>query len=283
MGRLRVMLAALAVYTMGVFPLQAGTLDTIKERGSIKLGYRSDGKPFSFETDDGKPAGYSVELCRRVAEAVKDHLQLADLTVEFVQVTASNRLEMVENGSIDLECGLTTNTLSRQERVGFSQLIFITGAEMLIRRESGTTSLEEVAGRRIAVLENTTTERGLLRTLQRKKIEAEVVAVSSHDEGLAMLEEGTIDAYFGDRAVLILLGLKSKNPKSLSLSGRFYSYEPYALVMRKGDEAFRLVVDRALARLYRSGKVEGIYRTWFGETQPSDILQALFILEGLPE
>ena len=203
--------------------------------------------------------------------------------VEYVPVSASDRMVKVENGEVDLECGLTTNTLSRQERVAFSQLIFVTGAEMLIRRESGIKDIKDIKGRRIGVLIDTTTERGLLGVLSRNKIKAEIVGVENHDDGLAKLEEGVIDAYFADRAVLILLGLRAKNPEALKLSGRFYSYEPLALMLRKGDDDFRLVVDRTLARLYRSGQITEIYRNWFGETKPSDVLQAMFIMEGLPE
>ena len=190
---------------------------------------------------------------------------------------------MIESGEIHIECGITTNTLGRQEEVAFSLLTFITGAEMLIRIDSGVLDFGDIAGRPVGVLAGTTTEKGLLQLMERKSIQAEVVVVDTHFDGIELLGEGKIDAYFADRAILILLGLNSPDRENLRLSGRLYSHEPYALMLPRGEEEYKILVDRKLARLYRSGKIREIYRRWFGDAQPSNLLQALFVLQGLPE
>lgn len=264
-------------------PALADTLAKIEESGTIAIGFREDSRPFSFRDDGGGAAGYSVDLCERIASAVKAELGLDELKVGYVPVSAETRFDMLEAGKIDIECGSTTNTLARQERAAFTLLTFATGAEMLTRVGSGIADLTGAQGKKLGVLGNTTTETGLKNGLKRRLIEAEVVLMSNHEEGLAAVEAGQIDAYFADRILLLGLAKKAKDPKKLKLSGRFYSYEPYALMVRRDDDAFRLVADRALARLYRSREIESIYRKWFGKTEPSDLLKALYVLQGLPK
>ena len=264
-------------------PAWAGTLDDIKASGTIKVGFREDARPFAFVGQDGKPAGYSVELCDRIASQLAEELGLPGLNVEYVPVKASERIDMLLSGKIDIECGSSTQTLERREKVDFSLLTFITGAEMLTRKDSGINDLGTLAGRKVGVLGGTTTESGLLAGLQRRGITAEVITVPTHAEGLARLESGEIDAYFGDRVLLILLALDAQDPSSLKLSGHFYSYEPYALMMRRGEDDLRLAADRTLARLYRSGDIGEVYRRWFGDSNPSDLLKALYVTQGLPE
>lgn len=274
----------LLVGYLGVFNnANADVLAEIKSTGVFKLGYRADAVPFSFDAEGGKPAGYSVELCERVALEIERDLELNPIEIDYIPVTAANRIEMIESGAIHIECGITTNTLARQEDVAFSLLTFITGAEMLIRIDSGVLDLDDIAGRPVGVLTGTTTEAGLLKLMERKSIEAEVVAVDTHFDGIELLGEGKIDAYFADRAILILLGLNSPDRDNLRLSGKLYSHEPYALMLPRGEEEYKILVDRKLARLYRSGKIREIYRRWFGDAQPSNLLQALFVLQGLPE
>jgi ABC-type amino acid transport substrate-binding protein len=279
---LRVLSIAAVAASLAV-PAFADSLESIKSSGVLKVGFREDARPFAFVGQDGKPAGYSVELCDRIAANLAGELGLAGVNVEYVPIEAAERIEALESGKIDIECGSSTETLERREKVDFSLLTFITGAEMLTKKTSGIDNLETVAGHKVGVLGGTTTETGLLAGLERRSIDAEVIAVANHEEGLALLESGEVDAYFGDRVLLILLALNAKDPSSLKLSGHFYSYEPYALMMRKGDDGLRLVADRTLAELYRSGKIGEVYQRWFGQSQPSDLLKALYVTQGLPE
>lgn len=279
---LRVLSIAAVAASLAV-PAFADSLESIKSSGVLKVGFREDARPFAFVGQDGKPAGYSVELCDRIAANLAGELGLAGVNVEYVPIEAAERIEALESGKIDIECGSSTETLERREKVDFSLLTFITGAEMLTKKTSGIDNLDAVAGHKVGVLGGTTTETGLLAGLERRSIDAEVIAVANHEEGLALLESGEVDAYFGDRVLLILLALNAKDPSSLKLSGHFYSYEPYALMMRKGDDGLRLVADRTLAELYRSGKIGEVYQRWFGQSQPSDLLKALYVTQGLPE
>ena len=259
------------------------TLDRIKAAKTISLGYRASSVPFSFVGTDGKPTGYSVELCSRVADALRRELQIADLQVRWVSVDVQTRTAALLDGRIDLECGSTTNTLSRQEQVDFSLTTFITGGSLLVL---GGTDLErELRDLRIAVIPGTTTEQ-LLKDVIAKLGPGgvELVAVRDHADGLSAVESKTADAYASDRAILIGLVLASKDPSRFALMNRYFSYEPYALMLRRGDPAFRLAVNRVLARLYRTRDIEAVYRRWFGQWgTPESLLVAMYALEGLPE
>lgn len=265
------------------FPARADTLQRVADAGTFTIGYRADARPFSFADANGLPAGYSVALCERIAVAVGEAAGRPGLEPDYELVTAASRFAALEDGTIDLLCGATTVTLARRERIDFSLLTFATGAAVLVERGKEIDSLGEIAGRRIGVLGGTTTEEGLRSLLAERAVAAEVVAVADHPAGLAALEAGEIDAYFGDRILLIGLAMESDEPDALQVSDRFFSYEPYALALRRDDDALRLVADRTLAALYRSGEIAGIYRRWFGGAEPSDLLRALFVLHALPE
>ncbi len=263
---------------------QSGTLDKIKRTGVIALGHREASIPFSYVGDNGRPAGYSVELCQRVAESVKRQLGLAALEVKWVPVTPGNRVEKLASGDIDLECGSTTNTLSRQEQVSFSLLTFADGGSLMMKIDSGLDSLDDMNGRKIGVVPGTTTERNLQEALVRARAKAETVNLKDHAEGLAAVLEGRIDAYASDRVILVGLVLGSGSQQRLRLSQGMYSYEPYALMLRRNDSAFRLAVNRELARLYRTEEIYAIYERWLGVLGPAGpLLKALYFLNGLPE
>lgn len=263
---------------------QGGTLDKIRQSGAITLGYREASIPFSYVGENRQPAGYSVELCQRVAESVKRQLGLSDLQVKWVQVTPADRVARLVSGEIDLECGSTTNTLARQEQVSFSLLTFADGGSLLMKIDSGLDSLADMKGRKIGVVPGTTTERALAAALARGKVKAETVKLKDHAEGLVAVMEGKVDAYASDRVILVGLVLGSGNRERLRLSQELYSYEPYALMMRKGDPAFRLAVNRELARLYRSEGIYAIYDRWLGVLgTPGPLLKSLYFLNGLPE
>ena len=261
-----------------------GTLKKIKDSGTIVMGYREQSLPFAFRGDDGKPAGYSVDLCQRIATGIQQQLKLAKLDVKWVPVTPENRIASVVNGTIDLECGSTTASLSRQEQVDFSNMTFIDGGSLLIKLGTNMSTLQDIGGKKIGVVPGTTTE-GMIRTmLQKAQITADVVPVTDHRGGLAALESGSIDAYASDRVILIGLAATAKDPGQFAVAEQYLSYEPYAFMLRRGDAPFRLAVNRVLASLYRSGQIIPIYARWFGRLgQPSKILVAMYALYALPE
>jgi glutamate/aspartate transport system substrate-binding protein len=264
-------------------PVQ-GTLEKIKSAKVITMGYREASLPFSYVGDDKKPVGYAIDLCTRVAAGIQQQLGLNDLQIKWMPVTAENRMVLVVNGTIDIECGTTTNTLSRQEEVDFSHMTFVDGGSLLVSTASNITSLSDIAGKRLAVIPGTTTEKVVAEALQKADVEVELIRVREHSDGLAALESGAADAYASDRVILIGLALTSQDPKRLRLAEQYLSYEPYGLMFRRGDADFRLAVNRVLSRLYRSGQIYPIYERWFGAVdRASPLLQTMYLLQGLPE
>ena len=275
----------LSCLTSSVFgqPVQ-GTLDKIKAAKTITMGYREASRPFSYVGDENKPVGYTIDLCTRMAAGIQQQLGLNDLHVTWTPVTPENRMAMVANGTIDLECGTTTNTLSRQAQVDFSQMIFVDGGSLLVRTAANINDLSDLAGKRVAVIPGTTTEHVMAEALQKANIEVELVKVREHSDGVAALENGSADAYASDRVILIGLALTSQDPTKLALAEEYLSYEPYGLMLRRGDADFRLAVNRVLSQLYRSGQIYPIYERWFGAVdRASPLLQTMYRLNGLPE
>jgi len=261
-----------------------GTLKKIKRTNTITLGYRESSRPFSFVGDDGKPAGYSVELCTRVAESVGKELALPKLQVKWVKVTVENRMQAVANGTIDLECGSTTASLSRQELVDFSNMTFVDGGSLLVTDSSSILGVTTLGGKRVAIIPGTTTEKSLAEALKKHTVSATMVPVKDHAAGVAALDSGAADAYASDRVILIGIGRTSKDPAKLSLVEEFFSYEPYGLMLRRGDAAFRLSVNRSLASLYRTGEVVPIFEKWFGSmTTAGRLIGAMYLLNAIPE
>ena len=260
------------------------TLDKIKETGAILLGYRETSRPFSFLGTDGRPAGYSVDLCLQVAAAIQQRLKLPDLKVSWVSVTPATRVPRLVKGTIDLECGSTTITFSRMEQVAFSHMIMVDGGSLLATVDSKVGDIKDLSGKRVGVIANTTTEKALADAFIAAGVKAQVVVVADHGEGLQGLETGRLDAYASDRLLLAGLLATAKNPAKLRLSGELYSYEPYALMLRRGDNAFQAEVNRALSALYRSKQIVPIYEKWFGPLgSASPLVQALYLLHSWPE
>lgn len=277
-------LLALAVLATALIAssVSAATLDRVRDTGVFKIGYRTDAAPYAYKNDLGEAAGYSVDLCRNVAVAVKKSLGMSDITIEYVPVTAEGRFDAVQDGKIDILCGPTTATLSRRERVDFSLPTFIDGASVMLMAD-GPKGFKELAGKNVGVRGGTTTEEGLRKTLAKLSVQAEVVPVSSHNEGLTKLQKGEVSAYFADRGILLYLMATSEKPETLRVGTDYFSFEPYALAVQRGDDEFRLLVDKTLARLYRSGAIVPIFRNSFGDAEPSDVLRALYLINGLPE
>ena len=260
----------------------ADVLEEIRDSGVIRMGYLEAAPPFSFE-EAGAPAGYSVDLCRHVAEDIGRQLGKA-LRVEWVRLTQQTRLEAVESGKVQVECGTTTWTLSRQEKVDFSLMTFIDGATILVRGNTDLMRVADFAGKRIAVVQNTTTERNLRQALKARAIVADVITVAGPEKAMAMLESGQVEGFASDRMVLLGLGLSAPKGNDFRLLDEDYSVEPYALVLPRGQPDLRLAVNRSLAGIYRSGQVDQIFQRWFGQMgKPSVLLTALFYLQSIPE
>jgi ABC-type amino acid transport substrate-binding protein len=260
-----------------------GTLKNIKSTSTLNLGYLESAPPFSFTGPDKKPVGYSIDLCTRVAGAIQKQLD-ANLKLNWVAVTPENRMSMVEQGKIDIECGTTTASLSRQEKVDFSLMTFVDGGSLLIRFDSPLRNISELAGKRVAVIPGTTTQTALAKYLKEEFVTIQEVPVKDHIEGRTALENKTVEAYASDSGILVGLALTAKDPKLFNLAEGRFSYEPYGFMMRRNDPAFRLAVNRALAALYRSGEILPIYDRWFGSLgKPGDAIVAMYMLNGLPE
>jgi len=260
-----------------------GTLKKIKDSNTFTLGYLTSAPPFSFPGPDKSPVGYSVDLCKQIANKIQQQLG-TNLKLSWVPVTTENRLDMVASGKVDIECGTTTATLTRQERVDFSLMTFVDGGSLLTKADFKLRAPGDLADKRIAVIPGTTTETALNKVLKAEFVTVQLVPVKNHVEGLAAVEKGSADAFASDRGILIGLAVTSKDPKAFALPAILFSYEPYGFMVRRNDAAFRLAVNRALAGLYRSGDIAQIYERWFGGLgKPSDALQMMYLLNGLPE
>jgi ABC-type amino acid transport substrate-binding protein len=263
----------------------AGTLDQIRKSGEIRLGYRTDAPPMAFNDEDGQPGGYSVELCRRIAAAVKEKLGLSELKITFVPLKTEERIDAIVNNKADIECGSTTMTLSRQEKVDFTSMTFLTGGSVLSLAGSGIDTVAKLAGKSVAVVKGTTSQTALASHLEKNLMDTKVVAVASRDEAMKQLRARQVDAFATDQIVLIGLLMQAPDPGAYSITNDLFSFEPYALVVRRNDADFRLVADRALAQLYRTGQIEQVYAQWFGRVglRPSPVLSTVYALGALPE
>ncbi len=260
------------------------TLDRIKETKAIALGFRETSAPFAFTDRERKPAGYSVDLCARVATGIQRRLGLPDVKVNWVPVTPATRVPHLVKGVIDLECGSTTITFTRMEQVDFSHMIFVDGGGLLATAQSGIAGVADLNGKRVGVIPGTTTEKALAAAARRAVVQPQVVTLAEHADGLAGLEGGTLDAYASDRVLLLGLVAQAKDAAKLRLSPDLYSYEPYGLMMRRGDNAFRVQVNFVLSALYRTGEIVPVYERWFGRFEAaSPLIKALYLLHSLPE
>lgn len=265
-------------------PAFAGTLEDIRKRGAIRLGYSETKAPFSFKAkNDGQPAGFSVELCRQVALGVSSRLQLTSLRLEWVPLEPATRLEAVASRKVDIECGTSTVTLARRAKVDFSLPIYLDSATLL-GRAAVARNLREMNGRKVAVAEGTTTlaavERGLLVT----GVKADIVRTRTVAEAFERLKAGEVDAIAGDRTTLVGTFLLGGGGEGFAVFPEFLSYEPYALALRRGDADFRLLVDTVLSGIYRSGEIDRIYQAWLAPLgKPSDFLVSLYALSSLPD
>lgn len=269
-----------------VLAQDAGTLKKIRDAKAISLGYRTDSPPFSFTGNDGQPAGYSVDICKRIVTSLERSLG-GTLAVKWVALSAADRFDQVASGAVDVECGNTSATLSRMERFDFSSLIFVDGGGVLVLADSKVGRLSDLAGKTVVAVAGTTTEQSLAAALKTRLIDAKVVAVRDEAEALAAVQSGKADGYAADRVKLVVLVVRAQGDKKMAEKFRLiqedYSIEPYALMMRR-DPAMRLAVNRGIAQLYRSGAIMEIYERWLAPLgKPTPLLTAVYILGATPE
>ena len=278
-------LVAVAALVAGSATAQSGpnTLGKIKAAKAINVAYSPDSLPFSF-TDKNGPAGYSIDLCKRVIAQIGRAVGDPNLKVNWLPGTVTERLQMVASGKADLECANTTQTQTRLANVDFSNLIFLDGGGFLVMAGSPIKQMSDMGGKKIAVIKGTTTEKRLTDALKGKLVNAVVVPVVDANAGLALLESGGADAYAGDKVKLIGLAVMAKDPSKLALLGEDLSFEPYAMALPRNDSALRLEVNRALTQVYLGGEIETIFGQWLGKLgRPSGLLAAMFILNSIPE
>jgi ABC-type amino acid transport substrate-binding protein len=261
-----------------------GTLQQVKKSGQIRIGYRVSAPPMSFSDKDGNPAGYSIDICKGIVAELENKIG-ADVKVEYIPVSADGRFKALIDNKIDILCGSTTKTLSRSELVDFTQLTFVTGASLMTLKDDKADDSDGFDGKKIGVVKATTTAVALKKLFQDTSTDAEVVLFDSAKEGIEALRKKKIDAFSSDQVVLIGIITKVDDPKNYVISSSVFSFEPFALAVRRNDSDFRLVADRVISDLYRSEKILDIYDKWIGEytQQRPPIFDAMIRLNATPE
>jgi len=284
----RLCIASLALFAIaGTAIADSPTLARIAETGEFRIGYVPDAAPLSFTDDNGDVVGYSIDLCRHIASAIRFDLGLEKIDVVFKPlVGVEDRISAVENGDVDIECGTTTVTLSRRERVDFTLMTFITGSAVLSRKSSPIGTIDELDKTRIAVVPGTTTEDVLRRVTEVNDFRVKLVHVETYSDGMALLNKGKVDGYASDRAMLIGQVFRNANvANDYTMTRTALSFEPYAFMIQRGDTGFRLAADRALASLFRTARIRRLYHNWFGRYgEPlSPIVEAMYQFQAVGE
>src|SRR3954463_15952270 len=262
------LLAAAALAFAGTAAAQEGTLKKIKDSGSITIGHRDASIPFSYYDDKQQPVGYAMELCLRIADAVKTELKLPKLDVKYQLVTSANRIPLMANGTIDLECGSTTNNIARQEQVWFTITHFVTANRWVAKKSAKVHSLDDLKGKTIVSTAGTTNIKQITEINGQKNLGMNIISANGHPEAFQMVETGRAVAFVMDDILLYSLAAQSRNPKDYEISKEALSVEPYGIMVRKDDAAFKKVVDGAMVQIYKSGQINAIYQKWFQKPIP---------------
>ena len=283
-GKLTIIL--LIVFFAGPLAAQelTGTLQQIKKSGQIRIGYRVSEPPMSYLDKDGNPTGYSIDICKGIVTEVENKIG-TDVKVEYVPVTADGRFKALGDNKIDILCGSTTKTLSRSELVDFTQLTFVTGASLMTLKDNKALDSAGFDGTTIGVVKATTTAVALKKLIQETSTNAEIVLFNSAKESIDALRKKKIDAFSSDQVVLIGLALKEHDPMNFVIKSDVFSFEPFALAVRRNDADFRLVADSVISELYRSRKILEIYDKWIGKftRKRLPIFDAMVKLNATPE
>ena len=280
----RLLLAVFALALPALASAQSSAIDKIRSSKTVTMAYRTNALPFSFKGPNGQPAGYTVELCKRVAASMGAHLKIPDLKVRWVEATSQNRFDLVDARKVDMECGATTATLKRMERVDFSSYVFVDSTGVLVSMASGVKALPELAGKRIAVIAGSTNADAVARAQRLGGFKAQVVEFASRELALEALEAGKVDAFASDKILLEGIAVKLKDARKYGLLPDDLSIEPYAIMLPRGDSALRLEVNRALSRVFGSREIQKIFEQTFGtDIEPTPLLLALYTIGQIPD
>ena len=255
--------AIAAAFSTGVHAQESLTLKKIKDSGSITLGHRESSIPFSYYDDKQQVIGYSHELMLKVVDAIKAELKLAKLYTKLMPVTSANRITLVQNGTVDIECGSTTNNTERQKQVAFSTSIFIIGTKLMAKKDAGIKDFADLAGKNVVTTAGTTSERLIRKMNEEKAMKMNIISAKDHGESFLTLETGRAVAFMMDDALLYGEMAKAKKPGDWIVTGTAQSKEAYGCMLRKDDPGFKKVVDAALTKAMTSGDAEKIYNKWF--------------------
>ncbi|BAK78749.1 amino acid ABC transporter, periplasmic amino acid-binding protein [Pseudogulbenkiania sp. NH8B] len=253
-----------------------GTLKKIKDSGTIVIGHRDASIPFSYLDNNQQPIGYSMDIANKVVEAVKKDLKMPGLKVQYNLVTSQTRIPLVQNGTVDIECGSTTNNLERQKQVDFSVGIFEIGTRLLTKKTSGIKDFPDLKGKNVVTTAGTTSERLIKSMNAEKQMGMNIISAKDHGESFLMAESGRAVAFMMDDVLLYGEMVKARNPAEWVVTGKPQSFEIYGCMMRKGDPAFKKVVDDAIKATYKSGEINKIYAKWFTSPVPPKNLNLNF-------
>jgi glutamate/aspartate transport system substrate-binding protein len=268
----------IAAALLAALAAQADTLGKIKESGAVTMGVRESSGALSYTLGDGKYAGFHTEICQRVLADVQKKLGLAKLDVKYQAVTSQNRIPLVQNGTVDIECGSTTNNLERQKQVSFSTTIFVVGTRLLVKKDSGIKDFPELAGKNVVTTAGTTSERLLRKLNEDKKMGLNIISAKDHGESFLTLETGRAVGFMMDDALLYGELAKAKKPGDWVVVGTPQSREAYGCMLRKDDAPFKKLVDATIGKVMASGEAEKIYTKWFMNPVPPKGLNLSFPL-----
>ena len=245
-----------------------GVLKKVKDSGEITLGHRDSSVPFSFLDDKQQPVGYSMDLCLKVADAVKAELNLPSIKVKYNPVTSATRIPLVANGTVDIECGSTVNNVERQQQVAFSVTTFIVSTKFIAKKANNLKTLNDLKGKTVVCTAGTNTLARVNGLNAKHNLGMTILTGKDHAESLLMVDTNRAVAFFEDDILLTGLAANSRNPSEWAIGTEAYSIDPYALMLPRGDPPFKRVVDRALTDLYKSGEILKIYDKWFSKPIP---------------
>ncbi|OXJ19058.1 amino acid ABC transporter substrate-binding protein [Burkholderia sp. AU6039] len=272
------MFAALCAFASGAHAQETGTLKKIKDTGVIALGHRESSIPFSYYDQNQQVVGYSREFQLKVVDAVKKKLNLPNLQVKNIPVTSQNRIPLVQNGTVDIECGSTTNNAERQQQASFSDTIFVIGTRLMTKKDSGVKDFADLKGKTVVTTAGTTSERLLRKMNNDKQLGMNIISAKDHGDSFNTLESGRAVAFMMDDALLAGERAKAKQPAEWVIVGTPQSEEAYGCMMRKGDADFKKVVDDAISQVEKSGEAAKIYAKWFENPIPPKGLNLNFPL-----
>lgn len=258
-------------------PATAQTLDRIRAKGEINIGYRTDAAPLSFADSAGQPAGYSIKLCKAIVGAMAAPLDVEEIKINYVAVSTEDRFDKVASGDVDLLCGAATITLQRRVKVDFSTPTFIDGTAVLLRRDA-TGDVSQLEGKKIGVRKGTTTEKALGNSLKRAGVKGDIMTFDDHAAAMDALEAGEIEAHFADQSILYKLFSSSEIQNKFKISNEILTVEKQGLAMPRGDADMRLLVDTIISRLYSAGEMQKLYRNTFPTAQPGLAMRAMYMI-----